>query len=98
MTGVALLRHVASIEARNRLTYRADFWLNTLGGLAAQVAISTLVVLAVFREGGQDAVEGFSTRGLVLYYVMTSLLGGLVASNSMEMLVSRDIYECLAGL
>ena len=35
-----VLWQVFSVEARKRMSYRTDFWINSLGGLAVNIPIS----------------------------------------------------------
>lgn len=85
--------HVAGIEARKRMSYRADFWIGALAGLAAQIGLAVFIVLAIFRESGRETIGGFTLRGMVLYYVAVSLIGRIVRSTEMEQGISQDIYE-----
>lgn len=92
MTG-RLFWHVVSIEARRRMSYRADFWINAIVSLAVQIGISIFLVHAIFRESGQAVVAGFTYRGMLLYFVTVAFLGKLVRATEMEFAVSSDIYE-----
>ncbi len=89
----ALFGHVASLEARKRLSYRADFWLNAILGLAVQVVVAYFIVLALFRESGRERVGGYTLEGMVVYYVTVVLVGRLVSVTEMEQGISQDIYD-----
>lgn len=88
-----LFWHVVSLEARKRLSYRADFWINAVVSLAVQIGISIFIVHAIFHESGQAVVGGFTQRGMLVYFVTVAFLGKLVRATEMEFAVSSDIYE-----
>ncbi|MBI4616226.1 MAG: ABC-2 family transporter protein [Planctomycetes bacterium] len=89
----ALFWHATSVEARKRLTYRADFWVNALAGFAAQLGIAYFLVDALFDGSGSASIGGFSRDGMLLYYVSVVFLGKLVRSTEMEHTIAQDIYE-----
>jgi len=84
---------VMTIEARKRMSYRADFWLGAILGLGAQIGICIFLALAIFRESGSERIGEYTVRGMVLYYVVVQLVAKIVRSTEMEMGVSQDIYE-----
>lgn len=91
--GSLVFWQIVTIEARKRMSYRADFWLSAVVGMVAQIGIAAFIAFAVFRESGHATIGGYSLRGMILYFVVVSLVGRLVRSTEMEMGVSTDIYE-----
>lgn len=88
-----LFLHVVSLEARNRMSYRGEFWLNALVGFFVELAVVYFLWAAMFRESGSDAIGGYTLHGMVTYYLAVILLGKLVRTQRFEGGVSSDIYE-----
>jgi viologen exporter family transport system permease protein len=88
-----LFLHVVSLEARTRLSYRGDFWINTIPSVAAHFALVYYLWAALFRESGQARLAGFDLGGMLLYYGSVILLGKIVEGPRFEREVSQDIYE-----
>jgi ABC-2 type transport system permease protein len=82
---------MVGIEARKRMSYRADFWVNSLVGFATELGVAYFIVLAMFA--GSDRVGGFSRDGMLLYYVAAILFARVVRSTDMEWAVADDIYQ-----
>lgn len=89
---LALLVQVLSIEARKLMSYRFDFWINSVVGTLAQFALVYSLWAAILGDSGARAA-GYSFDGIVLYYVLVILLGKLVGSSFNQGDVSQDIYE-----
>ncbi|MEZ6186728.1 MAG: ABC-2 family transporter protein [Planctomycetota bacterium] len=88
-----LFWQVVSLEARNRLSYRAEFWLNALIGFFVEFAVVYFLWAAMFRESGKPEIGGYTLQGMVTYYLAVILLGKLVRTQRFEGGVSSDIYE-----
>lgn len=88
-----LFWQIVALEARKRMSYRADFWLKAFGGLGAMVLISYFVVSAIFAESGRSEVGGFDLRGLLFYYLAMALIHRLVTGSELEQGIATDIYE-----
>lgn len=84
---------VMSVEARKRMSYRADFWLSAVVAFLAQLGISWFIVQAMFAASGRAAIGGFTPREMLLYYVAAILLGKIVRATEMEHAIAQDIYE-----
>lgn len=87
-----LFLSVFSIEARKLMSYRVDFWINTLIGSLANFVLVYFLWAAIFHEPGQ-IISGYSFDGMVLYYVFTILLGKLVTGPSNPTDVAQDVYD-----
>ena len=68
------------MEARRRLAYRADFWVNAFLGFAAELGIAWFTWQAIFRESGSEEIGGRNLDDTVLYYVVVLLVAKLVRS------------------
>jgi ABC-2 type transport system permease protein len=82
---------IAGVEARKRMSYRADFWLNSLVGFATELGVAWFIVRAMFSAGGR--IGEFSQDGMLLYYVAVILIARVIRSNDMEWAVADDIYQ-----
>ncbi len=87
-----LFLNVFTIEARKLMSYRADFWINTLVGSLANFVLVYILWSAIYLEPGQ-IVAGYSFDGMVLYYVLAILLGRLVTGSGKPLDVGQEIYE-----
>jgi len=88
-----LLWNVFSVEARKRMSYRADFWINSIIGILVKLSVFWFLTYAMFSASGARNLAGYTERGMILYYVFVSLMGRIVQANEMEMGISTDIYE-----
>jgi ABC-2 type transport system permease protein len=89
-----LFLRVLGVEARKRMAYRVDFWIQALLVFAAELGVVWFVWTAVFEASGKETVGGFTRDGAVLYYVAVILIGKLVRGNEFgDGAMSMDIYE-----
>ena len=84
---------VLSVEARKRLGYRADFWVQSFVGFVAEFGLVWFLWRAMYVESGRVAMGGLDLHGMVLYQVGVVLLGKLVRGPEIEGAVSQDIYD-----
>jgi ABC-2 type transport system permease protein len=82
---------IAGVEARKRMSYRVDFWINAVVGFVTELGVAWFIVLAMFA--GNDHVGGFTRDGMVLYFVAVILAARLVRSADMEWAIADDIYQ-----
>ncbi len=87
-----LFFQIVSLEMRKRMSYRADFWINAVVGLAVTIGITYFITLAVFDGSGQDIVAGFTKSSMLVYFVVVALVAKLVTLTEFEHAVSEDIY------
>ena len=88
-----LFVHVASIEARRRMSYRVDFWLTALVGFAAEFGVVYFLWSAMFAESGEAVLGGYSFEAMLFYYVVIFLFAKIVRGVEFDNHVSQDIYE-----
>ena len=88
-----VLWNIFSVEVRKRMFYRADFWVNSVGGIAVTFSLYWFLAHAMFAVSARPTLAGFSVNGMVLYYVFALLLGRIVQGNEMEMSIAQDIYD-----
>jgi ABC-2 type transport system permease protein len=88
-----LFFHVALLEARTRMTYRVDFWINAIASFLIALGVAWFLWDAMFRESGASTIGGYDLGGMTLYYVAVILAGRLVRGPELLGSVSHDIYE-----
>lgn len=88
-----VLWHIFSVEARTRMSYRADFWLNSLGGLAVNLSVFWALTTAMFASSGKPLIAGYTRNGLLLYYIFATLTSRIVQSGELDMATAREIYD-----
>ena len=82
---------IAAVEARKRMSYRVDFWLNAVVGFVTELGVAWFIVLAMF--GSADRLGDFSRNGMLLYYVAVILGARIARSADMDWAVADDIYQ-----
>jgi len=90
---LGLFWHIFTMEARKRMSYRADFWINSVVGILVNFSVFWFLTHAMFAASDRPTLAGFTPRGMVLYYVFVILMAKVVQSNEMEMGIAQDIYE-----
>ncbi len=88
-----LATQVFSVEARKLMSYRTDFWINTVAVFAAKMVVAYYLWVAIFAESGRSTIGGFTRDGMILYYVLAILIGKVVSGSERQMSISQDIYE-----
>lgn len=88
-----LFVQVVGVEARKRMSYRVDFWINTVVGFLAGFGVAYFVAQALFGESGAETIAGFTRQGLVLYYVAVLLIERIVRGPDFGGHIAEDIYE-----
>jgi len=81
-----------SLELRKLLAHRADFWMDFLGGLVAQVALAFFLWKAIFTVRDATTIGGFTFLGMMLYYVMVPGVERITRGPELGFLF-HDIYE-----
>jgi len=89
-----LFWRILSLELRTRMSYRVDFWLNSVVGFGVELAVVWFLWQAVFLESGLDAIGDppRTFENTVVYYLCAILVGKLVRGQEWEAAVSQDIY------
>ncbi len=88
-----LFFQIWSIEARRRMSYRADFWINTLIGFVVEFGVAYFIVLALFEHAASDRLGPYSRGGMVVYYLSVLLIAKIVRGPDFGGHISEDIYE-----
>jgi ABC-2 type transport system permease protein len=88
-----LFLHVASMEARRTLSYRANFWIQALLTFLAELGLAWFLWRGVFEASGATLVAGFTFEGLVRYSILVALVGRVVRGTDLEGAVAQEIYD-----
>ncbi|MFW5774845.1 MAG: ABC transporter permease [Chitinivibrionales bacterium] len=83
---------VYSMELRKILSYRADFWIQFLGSVAAQLGVAYYLWKAIFDHRDVKQIQEFTFAGMMLYYLVAPLIGKAVQGADMGT-ISQEIYE-----
>jgi len=81
----------AGVEARKRMGYRVDFWMNAVISFVTELGLAWFIVLAMFANGGR--LGDYTRDGMLLYYVAVILISRVVRSADMEWAIADDIYN-----
>lgn len=92
MTARLFLR-IFGLEARKLMSYRVDFWLNSVFGFAVQLLVAWYLWRAIFAEAGRSVIGGYSFDAMVAYYVLVILIGRVVQGDILRGAFSTDIYD-----
>lgn len=90
---VGVLWQIFSVEARKRMSYRTDFWINSLGGLAVNLTVYWALTTAMFHSSGKPLIAGYTQHGLMLYYIFATLTSRIVQSGELDMATAQEIYD-----
>jgi len=82
---------IAGVEARKRMAYRIDFWINAVVGFVAELGVAWFIVLAMFS--GAERMGGYSRNGMLLYFVAVILAARIARSADMDWAIADDIYQ-----
>ncbi len=92
-----LFADVFIIEAKRTMSYRADFWINVIGGLLSGIAIPYFMWSWIFQaEGGGDdtlLIGGRTFGQMIAYYIACALISKVVRGSDLPLSISSDIYE-----
>ncbi len=88
-----LFASVAAMEARRRMSYRADFWVYLGLNFVAAIAIPWCLWSAIYASTGNERIEGYSFHGMLAYYCLAVLLGRVVRGPEHLGDVAEDIYH-----
>lgn len=88
-----LFTMIWSLQGRKQMSYRVDFWINSVLGFVAELTIAYCLWAAIFQATEAESLGGFTFQAMLVYYVAAILVGKLVRGQERELSVARDIYE-----
>jgi ABC-2 type transport system permease protein len=83
---------VFTLEWRKILAYRSDFWITFLGQVFVQLFVARAFWQVFFDTKNVTELEGYTLDDLVLYYLVATVGGKVMMSESMGFF-SREIYD-----
>ncbi len=86
------IKSIFLMEVKNILTYRFEFWMNFLGGTAANFLIAYFLWNFIFEAQGLTTLNGYSIQGMTLYYLIAPLTLRVMDADSMGF-ISREVYD-----
>lgn len=90
---LGLFWQVFSLELRKQMSYRVDFWVNSLFAFVAAMGVMYYLWQSIYRSSGQQTIAGYTLGGMILYYLLVILLGRLVRGSQQVMNIAMDIYD-----
>jgi ABC-2 type transport system permease protein len=88
-----LFLHVMSLEVRRSLTYRADFWIQSLLTFLAEIALAWFLWRGVFDASGATTIGGYTFAGAVRYTLLVALASKVVRGTGIEGGIAQEIYD-----
>lgn len=88
-----LFLHVASMEARRALAYRASFWIRVVLTFGAEVGLAWFLWRGVLDASGATTIGGFTFEGVVRYAVLVALVSRVVHGSDLEGAIAQEIYD-----
>lgn len=84
--------HSYSLELRNLISYRVDFWVQFLGTLLVNFMVSYFLWSAIFEVRGVNEIGGYTFPLLMFYYILAPLIEKSTMSDAWTH-ISMDIYS-----
>jgi len=88
-----LFLHLASLEARKMMSYRADFWITAVANLIATVIVHWFLWRAIFATTQAEVLAGYSFPALMTYLIGASLIGRVVRGADLQLAIAAEIYD-----
>jgi ABC-2 type transport system permease protein len=83
---------IVNMELRKQMSYRVDFWVNTVVSFFAAMGVMYFLWDSIFTASGQTRIGGYSLKEMILYYVLVILIAKLVRGAMQMTGVAADIY------
>jgi ABC-type uncharacterized transport system permease subunit len=82
---------IAGVEARKRMSYRVDFWINASSASSTELGVAWFIVLAMFAGG--ERMGDFTRERDAALLRRGHPRSRLVRSADMEWAIADDIYQ-----
>lgn len=92
MIKLGWLRSIFTMELRQIITYRADFWVNFVGNASITFILAYFLWSGIFEANNTDHLNGFSMKDIVLYYLIVPQLFRIQQGSGIGS-IAREIYE-----
>jgi len=84
--------HVLSIELRKTISYRLDFWLNLIGSVLSQFAVSYFLWKSIFEYNNVAEIRGYTFPAMIFYFFTAPFIEKATLGDG-ETGLSREIYD-----
>jgi ABC-2 type transport system permease protein len=88
-----LFTHLASLEARKLMSYRADFWITAVANLVATVLVHWFLWRSIFATTGAETLGGFTFPAMMTYLIGVNLIGRVVRGSDLQLAMAAEIYD-----
>lgn len=88
-----VFRQVFSLELRKQMSYRVDFWVNSLFAFVAAIGVMYYLWKSIYADLNGQTIGGYSLGGMITYYLLVILIGRLVRGSQQIMTIATDIYD-----
>tara|TARA_B100001971_G_scaffold215182_1_gene259098 strand:+ start:42283 stop:43092 length:810 start_codon:yes stop_codon:yes gene_type:complete len=86
------LKSIFTLELRQIITYRADFWINFLGNISINFVLAYFLWKSIYTAKAVESMNGFSMNDIILYYIVAPQLFKIQQGSGIGN-ISREIYE-----
>ncbi len=83
---------IVNLELRKQMSYRVDFWVNTVVSFFAAMGVMYFLWDAIFTASETEIIGGYSQKEMILYYVLVILIAKLVRGSNQMTGIAGDIY------
>jgi ABC-2 type transport system permease protein len=88
-----LFAHLASVEARKVLGYRADFWVTAVANLIATVLVHWFLWRSIYATTGAETIAGYTFPAMMTYLIGVNLIGRVVRGSDLPLALANEIYD-----
>lgn len=92
MINFAWLRSIFTMELRQIITYRADFWVNFVGNASITFILAYFLWAGIFEANQAESMNGFTMKDIILYYLIVPQLMRIQQGSGIGN-ISREIYD-----
>jgi ABC-2 type transport system permease protein len=83
---------VFSLALRKTLAYRVDFWVRFGVSVLTRLIVAYFLWTAILEASGQDALQGYTLKALLLYYSCIGVLSFVIRGADMGH-ISMEIFD-----
>ncbi|MDX6180673.1 ABC-2 family transporter protein [Flavobacterium sp. Fl-77] len=84
---------VLILEAKTKMTYRFDFWINSIISFLVEFFVVWFLWSAIFEQTKLKQIAGYNLSSIYLYYLGVILISKIIRAQKSTNDVSQDIYQ-----
>jgi ABC-2 type transport system permease protein len=84
---------IVNLELRKQMSYRVDFWVNSIVSFFAAMGVMYFLWDSIFAASDQVKIGGYTLEEMILYYVLVILIAKLVRGSKQMIGIADDIYK-----